>query len=319
MKKISLLLLILFTVTCFAQGQGLKPINGLKIGSEGLYIRSLNIGGVGIDQSDNVSYDSLTTAYFSKLDGLSITYNQALKDEYDKYIFYRLDTANSGLLRAKISCLWLLAPDSSLTLTDTTRCKVNLFYPNYILTTVNLLTWQLGLGVAGNGASYLNTNFNPTSDSSIIKQNSGGMGLYSRTNSISTDYDMGASTVSDPDILILAKYIDNKCYVRFNNTSTGQLSVAVANSTGFYFTERTDSLKLYKGGLWIASNTTASTGKMNIDIYIGAVNDGTPPPTNFSTKQFSMGIITAGLTHIEIGYLNTIIEDYFDYKKIGVQ
>jgi len=60
MKKISLLLLILFTVTCFAQGQGLKPINGLKIGSEGLYIRSLNIGGVGIDQSDGVVPPAIT-------------------------------------------------------------------------------------------------------------------------------------------------------------------------------------------------------------------------------------------------------------------
>ena len=315
-------IILLLALPLYAQAQGLKD-DSLFLNRLGLNNSGLVHGNGGIDQSDNLpSYDSLTTAYFLKLDNAGITYTQALKTEYDKYIFYRIDTANGGLMRAKIVCLWLLAPDSLLGLADTTRCKQNLFYPNFTLTTVNALTWQLGLGVSSNGtSSYLNTNFNPTTSGTAFTLNSAGLGFYSRTSiAAGATVQMGVSDGAGKYTLMQVRFTGDLNYSEINQ---GSLTSTANNTTlGKFNSARTSSsvVTMYRNGVTLGAVTgTQTSGNLpNRDIYL-MCNNNNGSATNFSGSQFSEFDITSGLTGAEAGYLNTIIEDWHDYKAIGVQ
>ena len=307
-------IILLLALPLYAQAQGLKD-DSLFLNRLGLNNSGLVHGNGGIDQSDNLpSYDSLTTAYFNRMDSLGITYSAATKSKFDEYIFKALRTAG---LQDKVYIWYRFVTYDNLS--DTTRVKWNLMPAYYICTTYDALTWTLGQGVQSNGtSSYINTGFNPTTDSTVAKRNDAGFLYYFRTDLASALCNEGSQNFAGGGWKLVPRYSNNNCYAGLNIGSTGQIGVAVANSLGLFCVTRTDSLKLYKGGLWLASVTTATIGKPDGNNMVCAINSN-GVINAWDTRQVTDYLVTGGLTYTQQADLNTIIEALNDLDGIGVQ
>lgn len=311
MRRFTLIILFVFQ-TIFAQAQAQSPFD--------IWAETSGISRYIFDQNDAVmppvdTLDALTKAYFKRLDSLGITYNDRVKSYIDYYWFKAI--RDSSIVDS-IACAWLIVPDSSLTIADTTRLKQNLMSNQYTLVTYNALTWQLGLGVNSNGtSSYFDTQFNPTTDSTKCKLMSTGLGVYIRTN-VAGGMDMGYNSSGSDRTLICVRYTGDAFYTGINSTFA---SGTVTNSIGFWYGSRTgaNALVYYKNGGAITSPNTAVGTKPNMTFFICAIRANTGLPAYYTQKQYSLAVITAGLSVIGQRKLNNIIERLMDYLKIGIQ
>ena len=258
--------------------------------------------------------DPAACSYFNRLDSLSISYTAGLKTEYNDYLFKPLRDSS---LTDSIACLWILLSDSSIGLSDTTRLKQNLMNNRHTLTSVNALTWTLGQGVKSNGtSSYINTNFNAAGDSLIFKKNNCGIGIYSRTNADEITIDCGVVSENE-----LALSLGGNYDASINGGEWTHM-ITVPNTLGFFLESRVANASsyAYKGGVQIGSQSTQASGTLTTkNFFLTCRNNGSGSPALYTSRQYSIFIITAGLSSIGARKLNNILEAFMDHKNAGVQ
>ena len=163
-------------------------------------------------------------------------------------------------------------------------------------------------GVDWNGTNqYANTYLNP---SSHLVASSEHLSYYTRTNNVNTttDVEMGSLNGSNLSHLLLRRLTSNNYGVTIGTVTAISTTTDCRGLTTGSRTSQT-SLKLYKNGLSISSNTTSDFTRVNAVIYIGARNDnGTP--AGLTTKQCSFASIGTGLTDVQCAALYSTVQRF---------
>ncbi len=186
---------------------------------------------------------------------------------------------------------------------------------------VDVTQWTQFEGYNGDGiADYISTNFNPSTDNTNFTLDDCAIGVYTRSDIVSSTY------------LILAE--DGGDRLGINPESSGSTYyyandddfdlAAVTNSQGMYMSIRTDnankSLHHFGGGAsgQVSTAAEASRSIPNVEIDILLQTIGGPL---YSTRQFSIFFLSKGMTAGQAIGLNGIFETYMDDPAInkGVQ
>jgi hypothetical protein len=209
---------------------------------------------------------------------------------------------------------------------DGTWAKCNAIYP-FVGNTASQQKWNLkdprdlnaafrlnfvgGWTHSANGAlpngtnAYANTFFNSLTNGN---QNSHHMSYYSRSNVNLGQVEIGNQVTPNQNLMQIRT--SNITYFVINQPAPYATS-ADTDSRGFYIANRTASnvVNGYKNGVRIANATTASNGRPNNNIYIGAYNlNGNP--SLYSTKQCAFATIGSGLSDAEAAAMYTSVQAF---------
>ena len=161
-------------------------------------------------------------------------------------------------------------------------------------------------GALPNGSnSFANTFFNPSANGS---QNSHHISYYSRTNSNLTEVESGGANTTQGSVLEIRT--SNITYFRINS-STVYTTAADTDSRGNYIANRTASnvINGWKNSTKIATGTTASSALVNLNYYIGALNNN-GATAFYSRKECAFATIGSGLTDAEAALLYSSIQAF---------
>jgi hypothetical protein len=158
-------------------------------------------------------------------------------------------------------------------------------------------------GVNGYGDTGLNA-------ASVLGQDSTHFSFYSRTDVIANSVDMGISSVTR-QLYLLYRY-GSSAFKAMNRTQ------AVAGSlytptTGLLIANRPSSAteKYYHKGTLVDTITTASTGTISANVYIGGYNNlAAPTSREYSSKQSALISIGDGLTDTEAANFYTAVQAF---------
>ncbi len=163
-------------------------------------------------------------------------------------------------------------------------------------TNVNSVTLD-STGATGNGTtSYINTNWNATTDGIKFIQNSASMGVYNRTNSTGDLYEIGAFVfVGNKNQYLASKNAANNQQVTINSVTN--LNSATSDSLGLRSGVRTavNARASYVNGVSIGSDAGAAGSIVTINTFLCGVNgDGAlykPSNRNISLLFLGSGAI----------------------------
>lgn len=166
------------------------------------------------------------------------------------------------------------------------------------ITEVNSPAWTPNQGYAGNGVnSYLNTNYNYSTDAVNASRNNMSHGIYSRTDDPSTATNMveaGASLGNDWGNFIRCG-LNGNVNATANTDVNQQVVAAISDTLGLYHAVRNNATQhsIYKNGALVATANFNSLAHQNFnDFVLGRNTSGSMNlPTN---KQISMRFIGAG-------------------------
>lgn len=178
-------------------------------------------------------------------------------------------------------------------------------------TAVNAPAFVALEGFTGDGAtSYIDTNYNPTSNAINYALLSMSCGVYIRTNSDEVSRDIGAG-----NRLFISSRISGAINTRVND-STNTANI-IPDSLGLYVAVRVEAPnKLVYKNKTQYTNAVASTSIPNENIYVLGHNvGGLGLP---STKQTSLAFIGGGLTQTDVNNLTDAFETYMDSNGRGV-
>ena len=182
-------------------------------------------------------------------------------------------------------------------LSNSVAARTSLANPtSTMITAVNSPTFTASQGYNGNGTnSYLNTNYNPTTNGVKYTLDSASLYVYSRTNLNAFKIDIGhcnATSYSTLDIRDAGSFYRSINQVGFIS------AVGVANSLGLFSGVRVGTLDVrsYKNGTSISTDTTASSTLINNNIYVLALNNN-GPTSFYSPRQLSLSAIGSGVVN----------------------
>jgi hypothetical protein len=161
-------------------------------------------------------------------------------------------------------------------------------------------------GALPNGTnSFANTFFNPSANAS---QNSHHISYYSRTNSNLTEVEIGGANATQGSVLEIRT--SNITYFRINS-STVYITAADADSRAFYIANRTAQTVVngWKNSTKIATGATASSTLVNLNYYLGALNNN-GVTSFYSRKECAFATIGSGLTDGEAALLYSSIQAF---------
>jgi hypothetical protein len=163
-------------------------------------------------------------------------------------------------------------------------------------------------GIVGNGSNgYANTFISPSSN---LTQDSTHLSFYSRTNVSSTQVEISALGGNPNRITLEISWLgafDSDLY----NFSTGRVTAANANSTGFYVASRINSTthKAFKNNSQLGSTNTGASGSLS-NITNNLVLLAQSASLNFSSKQCAFSSIGDGLTDTDAANLYTAVQAF---------
>jgi hypothetical protein len=163
-------------------------------------------------------------------------------------------------------------------------------------------------GATPNGTNgYADTKLNDSS----LTPNSSHMSYYSRTNALSSTYEIGIYN-GTKGIWLGLKQASGTAFTGgiFQAGASGEVSVSNLDSTGYYIGGKNGSttVKFYKNGTSVASTAKADTTATNTSIYLATLNQNGSPAFGFSTKQCAFSTIGDGLTDTEAANLFVRVE-----------
>ena len=172
-------------------------------------------------------------------------------------------------------------------------------------------------GALPNGVNtYANTFFNTNTSAT---QNSHHLSYYSRINSNGTEVEIGNQILPSQNLIEIRTA--NTTYFVINQTSP-YATFTDTDSRGYYIANRTASnvVNGWKSGIKVANATTATNGRPNNNIYLGAANNnGTA--AYFTFKQSTFATIGSGLTDTESLALYNVVQAFQTIlgRSIGTQ
>ena len=188
--------------------------------------------------------------------------------------------------------MWIMAADNQQ------NARVSIINPTSTqITEVNSPTWTKDQGYTGNGtSSYLNTNWNPSTQGVQYTLNSASVGLYTR-NAPAT----GAGTAicgngvgSNFSALLIINRLSLDDFIL--NSATVSTKTA-KGAAGLYSANRTSSTVVspyYNGSLYAGGSfVQASTSVQSINVFVGAFNSN-GVAAGWVTNQVSMFFAGSG-------------------------
>lgn len=173
----------------------------------------------------------------------------------------------------------------------------------YTLTEVNSPAWTKHQGYTGNGTtSYLNTNWNPSTNGVNYVLNSGAIGVYCRLSlAANGNAEIGALDASARGPAILARFTGDQFRGRVNTvTNTTATNTA---TQGLFSATRTasNSQNIYKNGTLQANSAAVSSVVPSVNLFVLAYNsNGTP--LGFQAQEASMAFTGSGSINITLLY-----------------
>lgn len=166
-------------------------------------------------------------------------------------------------------------------------------------------------------ASYINTNYNPSTEGDNFKQNDASFGVYSMRSFTGNKIDMGVAEGTTQSLMYTQNASD-KFQTRLNNVNTSQLEGSSGDGIGLYVSTRNGSSinDLYgykdKDTLTTRTGVNATSAVPNKNFYILVYNPASGSPTEFNSKPLSFAFIgkhiTTGMRDVIVdamnGYLN---------------
>lgn len=189
-------------------------------------------------------------------------------------------------------------------------------------TAVNSPTFTALEGFTGNGTtSYLDLNYNILNDKVRYAQNSGGVGIYSRTNLAGTRAQIGALTATTGvnGTVISNRNAADQFSAMVNAINSGILMGANTNSQGMYIISRVNSTYNagYKNKTQVANAAKNSSAIPNAQLFVCCRSIGTVPDI-LSTQQLSFAFVSLGLSQENVNVITDAIEAYMDSNGKGV-
>jgi len=180
---------------------------------------------------------------------------------------------------------------------------------------VNSPTFTALEGFKSDGTtSYIDTNYNPNTESIKYTQNDCSLGIYSRTDvkEGKIDYSAGAALYG------YLRYTNDTILYRLNQTAVNS-SFANANSQGFYIEVRTasDAQECYKNASSLGTSSVVSTTISNANMYLCCYNNA-GAPSLYSNKQLSMFFMGRSLSQSDVTGITNAFEAYMDANSRGV-
>jgi hypothetical protein len=177
-------------------------------------------------------------------------------------------------------------------------------------------------GIAGDGISgYVDEHYNPNTEGVRFTQNSGAIGIYSRTESAVAKVDTGVrdgTGANDSNLsLIIRNTVDTFVFKVNHVLVTNQ--IASTSSLGLFIASRTahNITKPYINKVVGTTSAYESTAPPSYNSYICARNTANTADT-FSARQYSIKFHSRGLTQAEVNIITDAIETYMDAKGKGV-
>lgn len=186
--------------------------------------------------------------------------------------------------------------------------RLNIKGTSFTASRINSMSHAAFQGFTSNGTnSYLNTTFNPSTAGGSFTQNSGSIGLYSRTDQASDNNDMGISNGTQ-NTTLYTRLASNNAAGRINSSTFDVGSLASnSDSRGFFLATRVSSLAhvLYRNGTELKSTSNTSSAPINASFFVGTRSASGTPTGGFSTRQFALSLIGGGFTPTQASNLNT--------------
>lgn len=289
----------------------------IKIGLIILFLSTLSYAQDGATlltlMSDDASYDADAQAYF---DAMSTPLSTAYQDRINTFVLMVKDSLSISNLSDKFDAIYLLANETS-----EAGLKNLVKRSSDAEIGATTVTFTADQGFAGDGiAGYINTNYNQNSDAVVATQNSNSFGIYSRTNSVLTAFDIGATNGATNCSDIYIRYTGDHSYGRINTGISDYYDYTGAtDSRGFFAMSRTASnnFNYYVNGDSVINQVANSAAFYDGDFFVCSENAG--GAFTFSTRQYSFVFFGAGLTSTEMAKLNNCIEWYMDDLGTGVE
>jgi len=173
-------------------------------------------------------------------------------------------------------------------------------------------------GLAGDAAnSYVNSNYNPSTDATNYAQDSASIGLYSRTDGQKASTIEAGLNDADNDVQIGLRSTTDSMISRVNDNDSAVISVTSA--LGFRASVRENSpTRYFYENKTQTQDDAGSDGVGNGDVYIFGINtigSGLAQPSN---RQLSMFFMGGALTAAECGDFQDAFEAYMDSNSKGV-
>jgi len=231
------------------------------------------------------AFSASATAYFNQVTSNGGSLTNAEKTYINTFI------GALGTDFAEFDRLWIHG------LANSVAARTSLANPtSTMITAVNSPTFTASQGYNGNGTnSYLNTNYNPTTNGVKYTLDSASLYVYSRTDLNAFKLDIGHANATIYSTLDIR---DGGSFYRSINQIGLTNGIAVANSLGLFSGVRVGTLDVrsYKNGTSILTNTTASSTLINNNMYVLALNNnGTA--AFYSSRQLSVSAIGSGLVN----------------------
>jgi len=253
----------------------------------------------GIIASQIASFDADAVAFFNRVTTaggtLSTTEKQAV---------------NQLVLDLKANSLWTpMKAIYPMVGASAAACAQNLKSSSFTGTFTSGWTFA-STGVTGNGTSaYMDTGINVNTQ---LTQDSTHLSYYSRTNISSSQVEMGVTAGSSTYLLFNFGGI---AYSAINESTQAARTTAASPTTGFLIGSRTSSTQeRYFTNNVSQTRTANSTGKANLNIYLGCYNNNVG--TLFSTKQCAFSSIGDGLTDTEASNFYTAVQNNDSFTSI---
>jgi hypothetical protein len=174
-----------------------------------------------------------------------------------------VDALISGLktdgVWSKLDRLWLFAAENA------TSALVDV-KDGQLATAVSSPTFTTDRGYTGNGSSsYIDSNYNPTTNATNFVQNSGCAFGWSNTSGVDGGGLVGQSNVN---IAIVPKYTDNNTYWGIN-TAANESTDSLSGDTGLWVANRsgTSAEQLYLNGSSVHTGTVVSQAIQSVNLY----------------------------------------------------
>ena len=187
--------------------------------------------------------------------------------------------------------------------------KYNLKDPRDLDAAYRLASGGVGTVSYSTNAITANGNLNTFVTSSMVNMNSLSLSILSETNNTNAGRDFSATSIEATNRLIVSlNYTGGLFYGDLYNATSERVSTTAINSSlGFYTVTRTasNSLKSYRNGSVIATNTNTRTNTFSGNIYISGINTG-----SLTYRKYTFICIGSGLTDAESLTLYNLVNTF---------
>jgi hypothetical protein len=266
---------------------------------------------------DDGGYDADAKVYF---DAMTTPLSNSQKARVNTFVKMLKDSLGISSLSSKFDVMYLLA-------NETAEAGLrNLVKRSHDATAVNSPTFTQWEGFQGNGtSSYINTNYNARTQASAYTLNSASFGIYLRTNTVGSNYDVWGAWSTSADggnaNRIQLSFPASSAVNTYSYALNADVDLYTATrSNGMFITSRTSStnISFYINKSSVTSASRAVTKIPNQNVLLCALNEAFSNPNHFDANQVSFAFLGAVLTDTEVRKLTNCVEAYLDDLGKGV-